>query len=181
MIFSPTPLQGCFEINLTLFTDNRGWFGRYFCTEEFKKIGHNKEWLQMNHSFTEKVASIRGMHFQKPPFQEIKLVRCIKGAIFDVVIDLRLDSPTFLNHYEIELSGENKKMVYIPEGFAHGFQTLTENCELLYHHSALYHSDSESGIRYDDPMVGISWPLPAKVISKRDLGYEFLDKNFKGF
>ncbi len=181
MKFYPTSLQGCYEIELSPLSDNRGWFVRYYCKENFTSIGHTKEWLQMNHSYTEKMATIRGMHFQKSPHQEIKLVRCIQGRIFDVVIDIRKDSSTFLYWYGTELSAENKKMIYIPEGFAHGFQTLTDYCELLYHHSALYDPASEGGIRHDDPLVNIKWPLPPSVISARDKGYGFLDNSFKGF
>lgn len=180
MIFTPTNLQGCFVVTISPISDNRGWFGRYFCSDEFANIGHTKEWLQLNHSFTEKKGTIRGMHFQKPPHQEVKLVRCIHGIIFDVVIDLRKESSTFLHWFSIELSAENRKMIYIPEGFAHGFQTLSDKCELLYHHSAQYQPGSEGGIKYDDPLVNIKWPMPLSNISDRDISYELLDNSFKG-
>ena len=124
MIFIPTPLKGSYEIVLEPKGDNRGWFARFYCKKEFEQINHTKEWVQMNHSFTSTKGSIRGMHFQNPPYAEVKLVRCIAGAVYDVIIDLRKDSPTFLQHYGTQLSAENKKMLYIPEGFAHGFQTL---------------------------------------------------------
>lgn len=181
MIFSPTPLSGCYEVIITPTIDDRGWFGRYFCVEEFKQIGHTDNWLQINHSFSSKLGTIRGMHFQVPPFQEVKLVRCISGIIFDVVIDLRANSETFLHWYGTHLSSDNKKMMYIPKGFAHGFQTLIQNSELLYHHTALYNPGSEGGIRFDDPMVNIKWPLKVENISSKDMGYSFLDENFKGF
>lgn len=180
MIFTPTQLKGVFIIDLQPVGDSRGWFSRTYCKNEFAEIGHDKEWVQLNHSFTSKKGTVRGMHYQLPPFSEIKMVRCIAGAVLDVVIDLRKDSPAFLQWTGVELSAENKKMIYIPEGFAHGFQCLTDNCELLYHHSAFYTPGAEGGIRYDDPLVGINWPLELTEISDRDKAHPFLDKNFKG-
>ena len=180
MIFHETHLKGSYTIELTPFADERGWFARTYCKEEFNTIGHDKEWLQMNHSFTVQQGTIRGMHFQQAPFREIKLVRCIAGKVFDVIIDIRTGSPTFLQWVGVELSAENKKMIYIPEGFAHGFQTLTDNCELIYHHSELYKPGVEGGIKYDDPLVNIQWPLTCSNISNRDHTHPLLDKNFKG-
>lgn len=180
MIFSPAPLAGSYTIELTPFTDQRGWFARFYCKEEFAQIGHDKEWLQLNHSFTVKQGAIRGMHYQVHPYREIKLVRCIAGAVYDVIIDLRKDSPTFLQWFGVELSADNRKMIYIPEGFAHGFQALTDNCELLYHHTAMYTPGAEAGIRYDDPRIHIQWPMAVSVLSDRDAGYPLLDENFKG-
>lgn len=180
MIFLPTALAGSFIVDLKTFTDDRGWFARYYCKEEFREIGHTKEWVQMNHSFSSKQGTIRGMHFQKEPFGEIKLVRCIAGNVFDVIIDLRKNSPTFLHWFGTELSAQNKRSLYIPEGFAHGFQCLSERCELLYHHSEVYQPDAEAGIRYDDPVVSINWPLPVSVISERDISYPLLSNEFKG-
>lgn len=180
MIFTETNLKGSFVVDLNLFEDERGWFTRTFCKEEFEKIGHTKEWVQMNHSFTNELGTIRGMHFQKPPFKEIKLVRCIAGKVFDVIIDLRKESSTFLNWFGIELSAENKKMIYIPEGFAHGFQTLSTNCELIYHHSEFYKPGVESGIRFNDPKVNIDWKLDVTNISERDQQHNFLTEDFKG-
>lgn len=180
MIFTPTQLKGVFIIDLQPVGDSRGWFSRTYCKNEFAEIGHDKEWVQLNHSFTSKKGTVRGMHYQLPPFSEIKMVRCIAGAVLDVVIDLRKDSPAFLQWTGVELSAENKKMIYIPEGFAHGFQCLTDNCELLYHHSAFYTPGAEGGIRYNDPLVGINWPLELTEISDRDKAHPFLDKNFKG-
>src|ERR1700755_2270036 len=121
MIFLPTSLPDSYVIELQPFGDERGWLARYYCKDEFKQIGHGKEWVQLNHSATYKKGSIRGMHFQKPPHTEIKMVRCVAGAVFDVIIDLRKNSSTFLKWFGAELSAENKKMLYIPEGFAHGF------------------------------------------------------------
>lgn len=180
MKFVPIPLPGAYLIGLEPFKDERGWFARTYCKDEFSSIGHDREWLQLNHSFTGNKGTIRGMHYQLPPFTEIKLVRCIAGAVFDVVIDLRKDSATFLQWFGVELSAANQQMIYIPDGFAHGFQSLTENTELIYHHSQFYTPGVEGGIRYDEPMIKIKWPLPLTSISERDKDHPFLDNNFKG-
>ena len=180
MIFTPTSLPGSFVVDLQPFTDERGWFARYFCKESFSQIGHSGEWVQMNHSFSIQKGTLRGLHYQLSPFREIKLVRCIAGSVFDVIIDLRKDSSTFLQWFGTELSASNKRSLYIPEGFAHGFQCLSGNCELLYHHSSAYHPGAEAGIRYNDPLIGIDWPLPVSVISKRDNEHPYLEKDFKG-
>jgi dTDP-4-dehydrorhamnose 3,5-epimerase len=180
MIFTPTPLYGSYEISLSPRSDSRGWFARFFCKEEFKKIGHEKEWVQMNHSYTAEKGAVRGMHFQNPPYAEIKMVRCIAGSVYDVIIDIRKNSPTFLRFYAVELSALKKNMLYIPEGFAHGFQTFTKNCELIYLHSEYYTPNVEGGIRYDEPLINISWPLPVREISERDANHPYLNDNFKG-
>ena len=176
MKFIPTILNGSFTIQLDPINDERGWFARYFCKKEFSTIGHEKEWVQMNHSFSLKKGTLRGMHFQKPPHSEVKLVRCIQGSVFDVIIDLRKDSPTFLKWFGTELSAENKLMMYIPEGFAHGFQTLEDNSGLLYMHTAYYSPEAEDGLRYNDPQVNISWPLEISEISMRDTNHDLLEK-----
>ena len=180
MIFTPTPLTDSYEITLEPRVDSRGWFARFFCKDEFAQIGHTREWVQLNHSFTLKRGAIRGLHFQHPPFSEIKMVRCIAGSVFDVMIDLRRGSETFLRWYGTELSADNKRMLYIPAGFAHGFQTLADNCELLYHHSEYYRPAAEAGIRYNDLMIGIEWPLPLAEISERDSAHPLLTPQFKG-
>jgi dTDP-4-dehydrorhamnose 3,5-epimerase len=180
MIFRETILKDSFLIDLDIFEDERGWFGRTFCKNEFEKIGHTKEWVQLNHSFTKQKGALRGMHFQIPPFSEIKMVRCIAGAVYDVIVDLRKDSSTFLQSFGVELSASNKKMIYIPEGFAHGFQTLSDDCELIYHHSQFYEPNVESGLKYDDPKLNIHWPLVVKNISVRDQQHDFLKDNFIG-
>jgi dTDP-4-dehydrorhamnose 3,5-epimerase len=180
MIFTPTSLAGSYIIDLEPKSDERGWFARYYCKNEFQKIGHTKEWVQMNHSVSNKKGSIRGMHFQIHPYKEIKMLRCIAGSVYDVIIDLRKGSKTFLQWMGLELSAANKKMLYIPEGFAHGFQCLEDNCELIYHHSEFYKPGAEAGIRYNDPLVSIQWPLPLTVISPRDDQHPYLDENFKG-
>lgn len=180
MIFHSTFIRGLYVIELELFKDQRGWFARTFCKEEFKEIGHNKEWVQMNHSFTNNIGSIRGLHFQLPPYTETKLVRCIAGSVYDVALDLRKDSPTFLQWFGTEISVDNKKMILIPDGFAHGFQALSNNCELIYHHTNFYTPDAEGGIRYNDPLIGIKWPEEVSNISEKDSKYAFLKEDFKG-
>ncbi len=180
MKFTETSLRGSFIVDLQPFSDDRGWFARTYCKEEFEKIGLRKELVQLNHSVTYKKGSLRGMHFQGKPHAEIKMVRCVAGAVYDVIIDLRKDSSTYLKWFGVELSAENKKMLYIPEGFAHGFQCLTDNCQLLYHHTEFYKPDAEAGIRYNDPIINISWPLAVTIISERDQQHPFLDQNFKG-
>ena len=180
MIFTETLLKGSYTIELNTFADDRGWFARTYCKNEFAAIGHTKEWVQLNHSFTKYKGAIRGMHFQLQPFKEIKLVRCIAGSVYDVIVDLRKDSATFLKSVGVELSAQNKKMIYIPEGFAHGFQALSEDCELIYHHSEFYTPGAEGGIKYNDPKINIDWPMPVTNISERDTKHPLLDDNFKG-
>jgi dTDP-4-dehydrorhamnose 3,5-epimerase len=180
MIFNPIFLSGSFIIEPKVLEDDRGWFARFYCKNEFKGIGHEKEWVQLNHSVTNKKGAIRGMHYQVQPFREIKMVKCIAGAVYDVIIDLRKDSSTFLKWFGTELSAKNRKMLYIPEGFAHGFQCLEDDCELIYHHSEFYTPNSEGGIKYDDPVINIEWPLAVTVISQRDQSHPLLDENFKG-
>lgn len=180
MKFTATPLKGSFEIDLELFKDDRGWFARTYCKNEFKQIGHEKEWVQLNHSFTAEKGTVRGMHFQYPPYSEIKMVRCIAGAIYDVIIDIRNSSSTFLKWFGVELSAANKKMLYIPEGFAHGFQTLSDNAELIYHHSSFYVPGHEGGLRFDEKKLNIKWPLPVTGISERDKQHPEIAEDFKG-
>ena len=180
MNFTETPLKGSYIITINPIGDSRGWFARTYCKNEFLNIGHNKEWVQINHSFTSLKGTIRGLHFQQKPFTEIKLLRCISGSVFDVIVDLRKDSPTFLKWFGIELSAENKKMLYIPEGFAHGFQTLENNTELIYHHSEFYNAESEAGLRFDDNLLNIIWPLETTEISERDKKHQLLNSTFKG-
>jgi dTDP-4-dehydrorhamnose 3,5-epimerase len=180
MIFTPTTLEGNYEVTLEPRSDNRGWFARVYCKDEFKQINHTKEWVQGNHSFTAAKGAIRGLHFQNKPQSEIKLVRCIAGAVYDVAVDLRKDSKTFLKWYATELSAAKKNMMYIPEGFAHGFQTLSEDCELIYLHSEYYNAEVEGAIRYNDPAVNINWPFPVTDVSERDSNHALLNNQFKG-
>lgn len=164
-----------------LVEDERGIFFRYYCEKTFKEhIEKFTGFVQCNQSINLKKGSLRGMHYQNIPYVEDKLVRCINGAVWDVCIDLRKNSPNFLKWFSLELSAENKIAIYIPKGFAHGFITLEENSELLYHHSVEYASTAENGIRFDDPMIGIDWPLAPMAISEKDQNYNLLDFNFKG-
>jgi len=180
MKFIETPLSGAYVIELEPFRDERGLFARTFCQEEFRKIGFDKQIVQINYSITRKKGAIRGMHYQRPPASEIKIIRCLQGKVFDVMVDLRAGSPTFMQWHSVELSKDNMRMVYIPEGFAHGFQALTDNAELIYHHSELYRPEYERGLRFDDPALAIAWPLPTGIISIKDQSYSLIDNNFKG-
>jgi dTDP-4-dehydrorhamnose 3,5-epimerase len=173
-------LKDAFIIISEPFIDNRGMFERIFCKNEFNKIGLKKEIVQVNHSLTKKKGSIRGMHYQIPPFAEIKIVRCIKGSVFDVIIDIRKYSETFLKWQGEILSSENMKLIYIPEGFAHGFQTLEDDCELLYFHTESYNKNYERAIRYNDPLIGIKWKIDITEISEKDKNHLLLNKNFQG-
>ncbi len=178
MMFEETKLKGAYVISLNLLQDERGAFARTFCKKEFQQIGHNKEFVQLNHSYNTYKGTIRGMHYQIPPYQEIKLIRCIRGSVLDVIVDLRKDSPTYLQHVSIEISSENKKMVYMPEDFAHGFQTLEDNSELIYHHTEYYTPQADTGLRYDDPALKIKWPLEPKMVSEKDRNYKLIDHKF---
>jgi len=180
MKFIPTNLEGAYLVHPEPYSDERGWFARTYCRREFSVIGHAADWVQLNHSFTREAGTIRGMHFQRPPHGEIKLVRCIAGAVWDVIVDLRKDSPTFLQWYGTELSAENRQMLYIPVGFAHGFQSLQDRSELIYHHSEYYTPEAESGLLYNDPLMNIQWPLPLSNISDRDRLHPFIEQTFKG-
>lgn len=173
-------LEGAFVIEPEPFTDDRGMFARIFCQHELQNISHDKNIVQINHSLTCQKGALRGMHFQYPPKSEIKMVKCMRGSVFDVMIDLRRGSSTFLKWHGEMLSAENMKMVYIPEGFAHGFQTLEENCELLYLHTERYDPEFEGGIRYDDLSLSISWPIEVTDISLRDQNHPLLSREFKG-
>jgi dTDP-4-dehydrorhamnose 3,5-epimerase len=180
MTFVEAPIAGAYVIELEPFVDERGLFARIFCQKEFAKISFHKQIVQINHSVTKQKGAIRGMHYQRPPACEIKIIRCVQGKVFDAMVDLRAGSPTFMQWYGIELSKDNLRMVYIPEGFAHGFQTLTDNAELIYHHSEFYSAEYEHGLRFDDPALAINWPLPVTAVSPKDQGYPLIDKNFKG-
>lgn len=168
MNFRGSALHGLRLIEFEEQRDERGSFTRLYCRDEFKANGVRDEFVQANRSYTEKAGTIRGLHFQKPPHAEIKVVRCVKGGVHDVVVDLRETSGTFLKWFSVELSAENRRGLYIPAGFAHGFQTLVDACEMIYFHSKPYAPSHESGIRYDDPLIKIEWPLPVTVISKKD-------------
>jgi dTDP-4-dehydrorhamnose 3,5-epimerase len=180
MLFNPSPLARAFTIEMTPFKDNRGFFGRTFCVEEFQAHGLETKMVQTNHSGSFGLGLIRGMHYQRPPYSEVKLVKCIRGAVYDVIVDIRKDSPTFLKWFGAELSADNKRLMYVPRGFAHGFQALTEECELIYQVSAFYHKASEGGLRFNDPALRIEWPCAVSLTSEKDAQWELLDKNFEG-
>ena len=160
--------------------DARGFLARLFCAEELALAGWNKPIVQINHTYTARQGTVRGMHYQLQPHAEMKLVSCIRGAVFDVVVDLRAGSPTFLQWHTETLSADNGRALLIPEGFAHGFQTLSDGCEVLYLHSAAYAPDAEAGLRTDDPLLGLAWPLPIAELSARDRGHPLLTPQFKG-
>ncbi len=180
MEFTETPLKGAYILKLSPISDNRGSFVRLFAKEELKKIGHTEEIVHINHSVNKQKGTIRGMHYQLPPHSEVKIIRCIKGAVFDVIIDLRKNSPTFLKWHGEILSRDRMNMIYIPKGFAHGFQALEDDCELIYLHTNVYQAASERGIRHDDPLIKINWPLPSTQISDRDKSFPLLNKDFGG-
>lgn len=177
MIFHETTLKDAWLIDLELRGDERGVFARTMCREEFAAHGMATEYVQQNMSISAKAGTIRGMHYQRPPYTEAKLVRCLRGAILDVIVDLRKDSPTYLKHEGFELSAENKRQLYVPPGFAHSFQTLVDDIEVSYLVSAPYTPSAEGGVRFNDPMLGIQWPLPVTTISDKDANWPLLDPN----
>ncbi|MCU0526158.1 MAG: dTDP-4-dehydrorhamnose 3,5-epimerase [Elainella sp. Prado103] len=171
MIFTETKLKGAFILDLELRADNRGAFARTFCMKEFEAHGLKPTVAQCNLSYNYKAGTLRGMHYQVPPAAETKLVRCTKGAIYDVIIDLRPDSPTYLQHIGVELTAENHRALYVPEMFAHGYQALTDGAEVAYQVGEFYTPGYERGIRYDDPTFKIEWPMPITVISDKDASW----------
>jgi dTDP-4-dehydrorhamnose 3,5-epimerase len=180
MKFNETKIKGLYVAELESFSDNRGFFVRAYCNKELEEISIEKPIKQINHSLTSTVGTIRGMHYQNHPHSEIKMVRCISGEVFDVAVDLRKDSDTFLQWHGEYLSAENFKMMVIPEGFAHGFQVIKSNSEMLYFHTESYAKNSESGVLYSDKKIGIKWPIEAVDISDRDLKHKLITKEFKG-
>jgi len=168
MNIEQTKITGVVVIHSEPFKDERGFFNRIFCQKELEAIRPNIVIAQINHSMSKNKGTIRGMHFQNPPHAEMKIVRCISGSIFDVAVDLRKDSPTFLQWHGEILSAENMKALVIPEGCAHGFQSLEDDIEIIYISSSPYCKEAEGGIRYDEPKIGIQWPLPVTIISEKD-------------
>ena len=168
MIFIEIKLNGAFLIELERFEDERGFFARSWCKREFDQHGLKSEFVQCNISFNLRKGTLRGMHFQDAPYEETKLVRCTKGAVYDVIIDLRPNSQTFRDWYSIELTEDNRKMLYIPEGFAHGFLTLKDNTEVFYQMSQFYMPGHAKGVRWNDPAFNILWPIDIEVISEKD-------------
>lgn len=175
-----TSLKGLKVLRRKPLGDNRGFLERLFCSEDLQVLLKGKEIHQINHTATTNSGVVRGMHFQYPPFAETKFVMCIKGKVLDVVVDLRCGSASFLKWHGEILSSENYKTLVIPEGFAHGFQTLTNDCEMLYFHTAAYQAESEGGINAQDPRLGVRWPLPISEQSERDMKHSMIKPGFKG-
>ena len=171
MIFASTPLVGAFVVELKRIEDERGFFARSFCQREFAEQGLDTRLAQCNVSFNSKRGTLRGLHYQVPPHGEAKLVRCTQGAIWDVMVDLRPESASFKRWFGAELSAGNRRALYIPEGFAHGFQTLTDDAEVLYLMSEFYHQESAHGLPWNDPAFSIEWPIALPIISQRDRSF----------
>jgi dTDP-4-dehydrorhamnose 3,5-epimerase len=175
MIFTETGLKGAFLVDIEKHADERGFFARAWCRREFEARGLNPELAQSNISFNPRRRTLRGLHFQARPHEEAKLVRCTRGAIFDVIVDLRPGSPTFTRPFGTELTADNRRMLYAPEGFAHGFLTLVDATEVFYHISAFYEPSSQRGVRWNDPAFSIAWPVEPRLISERDRGFRDFD------
>lgn len=171
MKFTETGLPGAVVVEPEFLADERGFFARTWCAREFAGRGLKHAFVQCSISFNRKKGTVRGLHYQRPPHKEAKLIRCTSGAIYDIVVDLRPDSPTYLQHFAVELSQENRKLLYVPEGCAHGFQTLVDGSEVLYQMSEYYSPECSAGHRWNDPAFGIDWPLEVSVISERDRSY----------
>ena len=180
MRFKETPLKGAYIIELEPHRDTRGTFVRLYSKDEFSGINQSKEIVQINYSITNQKGTVRGMHYQIPPSAETKLIGCVNGKVFDVIVDIRKESSTFLKWFAIELSKQGMTMIYIPEGFAHGFQTLENNSELIYHHTAYYRPENERTLKYDDKRINIAWPIHITEISDKDLQAKALDRDFTG-
>lgn len=174
MIFDALLPRGLFKIRIEKREDARGFFARTFCTEEFENAGIQTNWLQVNSAYNASKGTLRGLHFQRPPMADAKLVRCVRGAILDVVVDIRSGSGTYGHATCVELTEDSRDMLYVPAGFAHGYQTLSENVEMLYFHSAPYSKPHEGGLAWDDPALGITWPLPPTEVSVRDTEHPLL-------
>lgn len=174
-----TALKDLYLIQIDSLKDDRGFFTRTYCKHKFLTIGFEQEFVQFNHSFNAQKGTIRGMHYQIPPFAECKLIRCVQGSVYDVAVDLRKNSPTYLQSFGFELSADNLMSIFIPQGFAHGFQTLEDNTSLIYHHTNYYTPNTEHGVRYNDPSLNIRWKLPVTCISSKDLKQPLIDKHFQ--
>jgi dTDP-4-dehydrorhamnose 3,5-epimerase len=175
-----TSIAGLVVVETMPLIDNRGAFARLYCERELARVIGERRIVQINHSRTTSIGALRGLHYQRPPNAEMKLVRCTKGRVWDVAVDLRQNSPTFLRWHAEELTAINTRMMVIPEGFAHGFQTLEPGSELLYLHTAFYTLGAEGGLRHDDPRLAIRWPLSVTDLSRRDAAHPFIDSDFSG-
>ena len=168
MMFHETALQGAYVIEPKRIEDERGFFGRLWCKNELGERGLKAELAQSNVGFSHRAGTLRGLHFQRPPHAEVKVVRCTRGAVFDVIVDLRPESPTHKAWFGVVLDEDNRRMIYVPEGFAQGYLTLAANTEIYYHTSEFYHPESAAGVRFDDPQFGIVWPAEVAIISQQD-------------
>ena len=178
--FIQTHLSGLRVVQRKAIEDHRGFLSRFYCAEEFAEAGVKKPIAQINHTLTRKKGAVRGLHFQHPPHAETKLVSCIKGEVLDVAVDLRSGSPTFLQWHGEVLSASNRKSLLIPEGYAHGFQALTEDCELIYLHTTAYKPEAEGALNVADQKLDIVWPLPIVDLSERDRNHALIDPNYQG-
>jgi len=166
--FFESDIKGAFVVELEKIEDHRGYFARTYCKNEFQEFGLVSNWVQMNQTLTKQKGTLRGLHYQREPKTESKLIRCISGGVLDVIVDIRSESETYGQHFSTKLTSDNQRMLYVPDGVAHGFQTIMNNTELLYLHSEFYSPDHEGGILYSDPDLNILWPLPVSNISSRD-------------
>lgn len=177
MRFLPTGVEGAWIVEMEPRGDERGFFARAWCEHEAAAVGLRPRWVQANMSLSRDIGTLRGMHYQQAPWQEAKLVRCTRGAIYDVIIDLRRESPTYMKWIGVELTAENRRALYVPEDFAHGFLTLTGDVEISYLVSQFYTPHAERGIRWNDPAVGIKWPAKVNVISDKDARWPAVEKD----
>lgn len=175
MKFTETGLSGSFVVDMDPMKDHRGYFGRAYCAKEFEAQGISVKVVQANMSGTIKKGTVRGLHYQVPPASEPKFIRCVRGAIYDVIVDMRPESPTFLQHFAVELTADNHKAIYVPDMFAHGHQALSDDVEIFYLVGEFYTPGCERGVRFDDPAIGIEWPLPVSVVSDKDGAWPLLD------
>jgi len=180
MKFIQTKLKELYIIEPEPFADERGLFFRTFCKKEYSTIGLKNEFVQINQSINYKKGTFRGLHYNSSPLGDDKLIRCISGKVFDIIVDLRKSSKTFLEYFTIELSPDNKKMLFVPSGFAHGFITLEDNSQLIYHHTSYYQPDYEDGIHFNDPKINLKLPIKIEVIAQKDLRWPLIDNRFKG-
>lgn len=175
MNFKETALKGAWTIDFNPNYDDRGYFSRFFCRKEFEAHGIESKVLQGNLSFSKDKGTLRGMHYQIAPFEETKLMQCVRGSVFDVIIDLRPGSQTYMQHFGLKLTAKNKRMLFVPRGFAHGFLSLEKNTEMCYLVSEYFSAESARGIRYDDPILNIQWPAPIRVVSNQDATWPFIN------
>jgi len=168
MRFTPTPIKGAFIVDLEERRDDRGFFARVWCQQEFVAHGLNARFVQCNSSSSRERGTMRGLHYQTAPYGEAKLVGCIRGRVFDVIVDMRPDSPSYLKAFGAELTEQNRSMMYVPEGCAHGYLTLEDDSEVLYPVTEFYHPEAEAGLRWDDPVVSVAWPETPRIVSPKD-------------